>query len=289
MKMPLHIAQKLQQLHTKGQLISGSLMRHVVVDKMLEDGILSKKQLGKTKSQIYLPDTGALNNYLHNHFGIGDLDLYVEKLLEEDLTRAASIQISGDSKLKNIRTFTGFPVNVYEPIQCSMHGKTFVLLPQQGCFTFVRDYGSFVPDPAATIVGIENAENFSNIEKQAYLFKGIRPMFVSRFPQSNDLVKWLKAIPNPYLHFGDLDFEGVNIYLNEFKKHLGERAVFFIPDQTEGLLEKYGNRALYNRQVNRAPDIDGLPEKGIQTLLELIHRHKKVLEQEVFIEGIQVP
>ena len=46
-------------------------------------------------------------------------------------------------------------------------------------------------------------------------------LFVCRYPQSNDLIKWLQSIPNRYLHFGDLDFAGINIYLNEFKKYLG--------------------------------------------------------------------
>jgi hypothetical protein len=72
MKMPLHIAQKLQQLVVPGQLIAGSLMQHKVVEQLLEDGILLKKQLSKTKSQIYLPDSIVLKDYLHNHFGIAD-------------------------------------------------------------------------------------------------------------------------------------------------------------------------------------------------------------------------
>jgi len=286
MKMPLHIAQKLQQLQQAGQLISGSLMRHAVVDKMLDDGILLKKQLSKTKSQVYLANAGALQDYLHNHFGIGDLDLFVKKLLADDLTRAASVQISGDSKLRNIRTFSGFPVNVYEPVQCRMQGQSFMLQPLPGCFTFIQDYNNFIPDPAITIVGVENAENFSHIEKQAYLFKDIQPLFVSRYPQSNDLVKWLKAIPNPYLHFGDLDFEGINIYLHEYKSQLGERGVFFIPEQTEEFLLKFGNRALFNKQLSSAADKTTIAEKPLRELVELLHLHKKVLEQEVFIERI---
>jgi hypothetical protein len=162
-------------------------------------------------------------------------------------------------------------------------GKSFVLQALPGSFTFIQDYINFIPDPDATIVGIENSENFSNIKKQAYLFKDLKPLFVSRYPQSNDLVKWLQAIPNRYLHFGDLDFEGINIYLNEFKKHLGDRAEFFIPSQTEAFLVKYGNRALYNKQLSRAPGMAGITEKGLIELLQLIHRHKKVLEQEIFI------
>ncbi len=284
MKLPLHIAQKLQQLLQPGQLISASLMQHSVVNKMLDDGVLFKKQLSKTRSQVYLPDATVLHAYLHNHFGIGNLDLYIEKQLNEELTRSGSVLISGDSKLKNIRTFSGFLANVYEPVPCLMLGKPFMLNPLPGSFTFIHDYKNFTPDPSITIVGIENAENFRKIKQQQYLFKDIQPLFVSRYPQSNDLVKWLQAIPNPYLHFGDLDFEGINIYLHEFKKHLGNRANFFLPSQTEAYLVKYGNRALYNKQLYRAGNISTTTEKSIQLLLALIHRHKKVLEQEIFIQ-----
>lgn len=283
MKLPLHIAQKLQQLIKPGQLVPGSSMQHRVVEKMLEDGILQKKQLSKTRAQIYLSNAGVLKDYLHNHFGIGDINLYIEKQAGEVLTRAGAVEISGNSKLKSIRTFSGFLANSYEPVQCRMQGKSFVLDPLPGSFTFIHDYTTFLPDPSVTIVGIENAENFSNIAKQAYLFKDIQPLFVSRYPQSNDLVKWLQTIPNPYLHFGDLDFEGINIYLNEFKKHLGVRSCFFIPPQTEEYLSKYGNRALYNKQLSRAADISIISEKSILQLLQLIHQHKKVLEQEIFI------
>ncbi|MEO7768553.1 MAG: hypothetical protein ABIS01_14080 [Ferruginibacter sp.] len=283
MKLPLHIAQKLQQLIQPGTLIPGSLMLHNVVGKMLEDGILQRKQLSKSKSQIYLPNATALNDYLHNQFGIGDIDLYVEKQSGEEQSRAFAVQISGNSKLNTVRTFSGFLANVYEPLPCTMRGSAFMLHPLQGSFTFIHDYKNFLPHPSVTIVGIENAENFTQIAKQQYLFKNIRPLFVSRYPQSNDLVKWLRAIPNPYLHFGDLDFEGINIYRNEFKKYLGERSSFFIPPQTGEYLVKFGNRALYNKQLSRAGAISSITETGILQLMEWIYQHKKVLEQEIFI------
>lgn len=286
MKLPLHIALKLQQLLQPEQMISGSLLKQKVVDRMLEDGVLFKKQLSKTRSLIYLSHPAALKDYLHNQFGINSLDLYIEKQLGDTFTRAGAVHISGDSKLKKIRTFSGFLINSYGPLQCTLQDKPVIIEPLPGSFTFIRDYKTFIPDPALTIVGIENAENFAHIDRQAYLFKNIHPLFVSRYPQSNDLVNWLKSIPNKYLHFGDVDFEGINIYLNEFKKHLGARAEFFIPENTAAYLLKYGNRALYNKQLSRAADISTIGEKALIQLLQLIHQHKKVLEQEIFIGSI---
>lgn len=288
-KLPLHIAQKLQLLLQPGQLIPASMMQHPVVNKMLEDGMLKRKQLGKTRSQIYLADALLLANYLHNHFGISDLESYINMQTDGALTRATAVEISGDSKLKSIRSFHGFLADVYAPVSCMMQGEPFEIQPLPGSFTFIRDYANFIPDPSITIVGIENAENFSQVAKQAYLFPGIKPLFVSRYPQSNDLVKWLQLIPNRYLHFGDLDFEGINIYQYEFKKWLGERASFFIPPNLEDYLLKYGNRNLYNKQLSRAMPLTDAAEEGIRNLLQLLYRHKKVLEQEIFVREASYP
>jgi hypothetical protein len=93
------------------------------------------------------------------------------------------------------------------------------------------------------------------------------------------------GIPNKFLHFGDYDFEGVNIYLNEYKKHLKDRASFFIPEHIENILKTNGNRELYNRQLERRPNEKQITEKEIIKLIALIDKYKKGLEQEIFINN----
>lgn len=92
----------------------------------------------------------------------------------------------------------------------------------------------------------------------------------------------MQTIPNPYLHFGDLDFAGIGIYLNEFKKHLGNRATFFIPGNTEELLGRYGNRELYDNQKSNFDERD--IENSLKVLIESIHGYKKGTEQKVLIK-----
>ena len=101
-------------------------------------------KLAETR-QMYLPNIGTFKSYLSNHFGIGDLDYYIEKISSEDLTRATSIAISTDSKLKRIRTFNGFLVHSYEPVM-PYQRQTISANPQSGRFTFIHDYTLFVPD-----------------------------------------------------------------------------------------------------------------------------------------------
>ncbi|WP_153797704.1 hypothetical protein [Foetidibacter luteolus] len=263
--------------------LPASALKHATVQKMLDDAVLQRKQFGKTKAEIFIVNTEALHAYLQNHFGIENIHAYIEKYGDENLTRSDAVAIAGNSKLRSIRTFKGFLVNSYQPVKAMLNGKELFVNPLEGSYTFISNYASFIPDEAVNIVGIENPENFNYIRQQQHLFSHIKPLFVSRYPQSHDLIRWLQGISNPYLHFGDLDFEGIHIYLHEYKKYLAERAEFLVPASTEVLLQKHGNRALYNSQLSHAPSQLTMPEKPLAHLVQLLHQHKKVLEQEVFI------
>ncbi len=283
MKPSLHTAKKLQQLLLPNQTLPYSEMANSFGKKMLQDGILLKKQISNTKAVVYILQKEAVAAYLQSHCGINNLNEYIEALSMDGFTRAKAIEISSNSKLKSIRTFKGFLVNCYEPIKASLEGKEIVLQPADGSFTFISDCENFRIDEDVTIVGVENAENFKYIKRQAYLFNDIKPLFVCRYPQSNDLIKWLSAIPNAYLHFGDLDFSGIGIYMSEYKKTLGARARFFVPQQVEAYLQKYGSKHLYNKQYSFNNTIETATENSIVALLKLFDKYKKVLEQEIFI------
>ena len=132
-------------------------------------------------------------------------------------------------------------------------------------------------------MGVENPENFRYIEKQKRLFQHVKPLFISRYPQEQhaDIIRWLRMITNPYLHFGDFDLAGINIYLNEFKRYIPEKSTFFIPPDIEYLIRTYGNYNRYNRQKLHVDPAD-IQEEGLKELIKMIHRQKKGLDQEIF-------
>ncbi len=281
MKIPISIAKKLQLL-IDGNTLPASGLQNQVIKKMLEDGAVQKQQYSKTKALLFVADKQKFAIYLHNHFGIRGIQEYITKQTsEETLTRADAVTIAGDSKLQRIRSFKGFLVTSYNTVEATINDQPFTIYPQSGSYTFIHDYESFLLPESITIVGIENPENFRFIEQQRYLFTSKNPLFVSRYPQSNDLIKWLEAIPNHYLHFGDLDFAGINIYLNEYKKHLSNKATFFIPPNAEELLQQFGNRSLYDKQYHL--QLNRIEEKAMNDLVQLLHKYRKVLEQEIFI------
>jgi hypothetical protein len=281
MKIPLHIAEKLNQL-LHGEHLPASSAKHRAVDEMVSERVIECR--GRIQKTLSVFDKNALLLYLHNKYSIHDLNQYISSLHKEDISRGEAAKISGNTKLKKIRTFKGFITNCYRPIQATIKGKSIVIDPPEGSFFFIYDFESFTVPHDVTIVGIENPENFRYIEKQKNLFEKMNPLFVSRYPQSQskDMIKWLQSIPNRYLHFGDADFAGIGIYLHEYKRYLGNKALFFVPEDIEQLIENYGNKQLYNRQKINF-DLEMVAEEKLLYLIQLIHTHKKGLEQEVLI------
>lgn len=282
MKVPILLAKQLIQL-SKGEVIPSYKMKHNLIDELVSEGIIESN--GRIQKALRVIDPNSLFQFLQNKYGINDLENYVKIIQKENLKRSELVQVSSDSKLKQVRTFKGFLINSYFPIQGILNNKPISLNFTDGIFKFIYDFENFVPEQDLTIVGIENSENFRFIQKQRDLFKDIDPLFVSRYPQnqSKDLIKWLQSIPNSYIHFGDFDFAGIGIYLNEFKIKLGSKATFFVPENIENLINEYGNKNRYTSQ-NTNLELSRIDEQKLLMLISLIHKYRKGLDQEIFIQ-----
>lgn len=233
----------------KGEQVAGSKMSSQLTDELMAEGLLSVVARGSRKS-YRARDTEALRRYL-----IDKDESY--RMLEIDVSdsRASMARDTGNSKLAVVRSCPGFPINCYEPIACRLNGSPWVVNPQEGSFLYVADWKTFVIPEDVIVVGIENMENFRKIRQQRALFSselGLhRLLFVSRYPQSTDLRSWLCSIPNHYIHFGDFDLAGINIFLTEFHAHLGERSSFLIPKDIEQRLANNGTGQRYNAQYQK--------------------------------------
>lgn len=281
-KIPLHIAEKLLKLQ-QGETLPASSAKHPIMEDFFAENIIQKS--GRVQKKLFIANTDSFIKYLQNKFGINNLQQYIEGLSDGNLSRSKSVEISGNSKLGSVRTFKGFLVNCYDPIRAKINGDEIIINPTIGTFQFIYDFETFEIPSDITIIGIENSENFRYIEKQKDLFCNIKALFVSRYPQnkSGDLRNWLQSIPNSYLHFGDFDFAGIAIYLNEYKKYLDDRANFYMPENIEQLIRKYGNKKLYDTQKTNF-DRESITEQNLLTLISEIHKYKKGLEQEILIE-----
>ena len=204
------------------------------------------------------------------------------------VSRSELVRNFGDSKLVSIRTCPGFPVNVYEPLDIEL-GPTgtaskICLEPLPGAFTFVADWQNFHIGNDVVVVGVENMENFRFVSQQRYLFEnlGVPILFTSRYPQSGDFVRWLKSIPNRYIHFGDFDLAGIHIYQSEFRKYLEpSRCEFFIPKNIEELIRN-GSQDRYFNQIERFRDLCS-DDPRLEYLIGLIHKYHRGYDQEGLI------
>ena len=263
-----------------GEQVAGSKLSCKLLDELMAEGLLLVATRGSRKT-YRARDTEALKRYL-----IDKDESY--RILEATVTdsRASLAVETGNSKLLNVRSCPGFPVNSYEPITCLLRGNVFVVNPPDGSFVFIDDWKHFSVPEDIVVVGIENMENFRMIRQQRKMFEsllGVKSLlFVSRYPQSTDLRNWLKSISNRYVHFGDFDMAGISIYLTEFQKYLGDRASFLIPSDLEQRLSQ-GSYVRYNAQYGKFHTLH-CSDKNIQSLLELINKYCRCYDQEGYIQ-----
>ncbi len=283
MKKTAALIEKLIRLDD-GDTLPASSLKGDWFEQMLADDILVAVTHGSRKS-LRAADTSSFRNYLASQYNIHNLEKTLELLSDGGVDRASQVEVTGDSKFLSHRTFTGFLVNSYQPIDAVLNGKQMTILPPDGTFMFIADYQHFCIPGDVVVIGVENAENFRHVARQKSLFKEYgKVLFVSRYPQhqSKDLLQWLLSIPNRYVHFGDLDLAGVAIYQNEFYRHLGERASLLIPEDYEERITK-GNFDLYNSQLPQYGHMN-IEDERVSKLLSCIHRFHRGYEQEGYIE-----
>lgn len=270
-----------------GETVAGSKLSKGLLTELMNEGLLQITTHGSRKS-YRARDIEALKRYL-----IDKDENYRILEVEECGSRSSMAADTGNSKLVMVRSCPGFPINCYEPIECSLDDKRFVVNPQEGSFVFVTDWEIFTIPDDVIVIGIENMENFRMIRQQRHFFEeylhrhGLpqKTLFVSRYPQSSDLRKWLTSISNKYLHFGDFDLAGIHIFLSEFQKYLGEeRTYYLIPDDISSRL-KHGSTKRYDEQHLRLNEINTDVEE-LQQLIDLINRERKGYDQEGYINPI---
>ena len=272
------ISTSIQALIT-GEQVAGSKLSSKLLDELMAEGLLLVTTRGSRKS-YRARDVEALKRFL-----VDKDESYRMLDAHSSDSRASIAAETGNSKLATVRSCPGFPVNSYEPITCSLRGHVFVVNPPDGSFVFIDDWKHFSIPKDVVVVGIENMENFRMIRQQRTLFESIlgdnKLLFVSRYPQSTDLRKWLQTIPNKYVHFGDFDLAGIHIFLTEFHRYLDDRSTFLIPFDIEQRLAK-GSQDRYNNQYSKYHTLHS-DAPYLQSLIDLINKYHRGYDQEGYI------
>ena len=272
-----------------GESLPSSGLKGEWVEDLIRDGIMVSSSRGSKRSLKAVDGESFAKAIARVDERFADLESFRDMLMggnsSGEALRASQASDSGNSKLKMRRSFPGFLVNSYETIEAHLNGRSCVILPEEGSSMFVSDWERFVIPSDVIVVGIENPENFRFIRQQRHLFEsclpGKRLLFVSRYPQSTDLRKWLMGISNPYVHFGDFDLAGIKIFLSEFHRYLPERSSYLIPSDIEERLKNGSTERFQgNYYENRHLSSDILE---LQALIDLIMKYHKGYDQEGYI------
>lgn len=267
-----------------GETVPHSRLRGGAADQLLAEGLITVKANGSRRSCSAI-NPAALRKYLQARH---------PEVFATDTSRAEQARETGDSKLVAVRSCPGFPVNVFSPVNCRLQGRDFVIEPSPGSFVFIADWQRFeIPDDAI-VVGVENMENFRLISRQkefierclaqsgAVVPEAMPPVvFVSRYPQSTDLRRWLLGVPNRYFHFGDFDLAGIHIFQTEIQQWIGHRAAYLIPADIDDRIAN-GSTRRYNDQYARFRHIASA-DPTLQRLIDTINRHGRAYDQEGYI------
>jgi hypothetical protein len=289
MKITQPFAEKLLKLKNGERLPMSDFRDNArkVIECLLTDRVLRGD--GKSQRQISCANGMELERYLQNKEMIGanaTLEQFIAFFNQAEAGRSDAFEATGDDKYnKNIKVLGGFLLNAYDELYGYLHENKMLLKPIGGSYIFIQDYLNFSLDTDITVVLVENAENLKRILEVKYLFAGLKPIFISRYQNSNIIAEWLSSIPNPYLHFGDFDLKGLHIYITEFRNKINDlpRCQFFIPENIQELIKKHGSSKLFDKQRDSMKNIDFTLYPEIKALAAIIQSEKKGLPQEYFI------
>lgn len=280
MSLTLKQIRNLQAL-LKGETLAWSAINKELLQLLIDEQLVTIKT-HRSRKTIYTHDADNLQSFLEQYFEeLRGFD-WSEDEFSVASSRAELAADSGNSKSVMLRSCPGFMVNSFEPIPAKIEDKEIIIAPDEGTMLFVADWEYFDIPENVLVIGVENMENFRRIREQRHLFPNNQPLlFVSRYPQSTDLRKWLLKIPNQYIHFGDFDLAGMNIYETEFYNHIGSRASFFVPNDIEMRLQN-GSAERYNTQYKRFKNFTPA-DKRLQPLFNMINNYHRCYDQEGYI------
>ena len=268
---------KIQRL-LDGEEIGFSSLSGPVFRELINREYIVLDKTGRKKMVASVKDPVYLKKILRQEWQINDIEEYLEFLSKEEKDRTDVQNMLGGTKEEKTSTFQGFLVNSLENVSYTLNGQKGTLPLINGSYLFVSDYETFNIDDDIIIMYVENFTSFRQIERYIYLFEPGRYLFVSRLLSSNAFKEWLKGIPNRYIHFGDFDLAGIDIYLH-FYDEIGNRASFLVPDDIEERISGLGNSTLYYSQEDKCKNME-VTDKRVRPLVDMIKKYRMGYEQE---------
>ena len=237
--------------------------------------------------QVYLNDESALLGVIRaNGYkveSITDLDYFI-KQGEEPISRDEIADYYSDTKRKESKSFNGLMVNVIDKLEIIFNNKKQYIYPMEGMGLFLHYSSKLEVADDVIIIGVENPQVVWKISNYKHLFtENKKYLFIclSEY-KTNYQYQWLESFEGEYIHFGDFDLAGANIYLNTIipKLKKARKHSFLIPENIYEIMKKRNYKKDYQNQLNYR-NIESKDDLILQKLISFIKKYKITLEQEM--------
>jgi len=272
----------IKELFAKRTLRRGkNFMARAIIKKLKNNGSLKIERLSAQRYKIDLVHEENIFRFFRNYgykiSSIEDIDTYIENVLDAHPSRDTLQKFTGSTKTKTSKSLKGLYLSSLTNLDIKINNQTVNIVPTNGLGYFCFHTQKIEVSKETIIVGVENYQVIWFAKKFKIFFDREPMLFVVR---NETMREWISDLENEYIHFGDYDLAGINIYLNEIVPRLKKckKYSMFIPENIEALIQKYGNNKLFEDQKCYKNLI--VKDKKIATLKAIIMRHKRGLEQE---------
>lgn len=258
--------------------------------KLLEEFIgCNCVYLSEKPALIYLHDAEALFGIIksngYNVNCIEDLDYFIEEEKEPKSRDEIADNYSHTKRVES-KSFNGLMISVFDKLEVNFNEKKQFFYPLEGSGLFLHYTSKLQLDDDVIVVGVENPQVVWNIDKYKHLFnKEKRYLFlcISEYKTTYQYA-WLESFSGEYIHFGDFDLAGINIYLYTIVPKLKKckSHSYLIPDDIYEKIKKRNYQKDYSNQT-RYLNIESKFEPKLQELISFIKDTKLTFEQEMLI------
>jgi len=235
---------------------------------------------------IYLNDAEALFGIVksngYNVNCIEDLDYFIEEKNEPKSRDEIADNYSHTKRVES-KSFNGLMISVFDKLEINYNDKKQYFYALDGSGLFLHYTSKLQLDDDVIVVGVENPQVLWYINNYKHLFENDKKylfLCISEYKTTYQY-KWLESFSGEYIHFGDFDLAGINIYLNTIVPKLkkAKSHSFLIPDNIYEIIKKKNYMLDYSNQTKYL-NITSKEDKNLQKLIEFIKSHKITIEQE---------
>ena len=262
------------------KITEGKFKNKDIVEGLKRNGSVEASRRGTIKYINLLREENIflfLKNYDYNIDSIEKINSYIEDVVDKKASRDVIQYYLNGTKVKDSKSLRGLYVSSLQALDIKLDNTTMSILPQNGVGYFLFYTQTIELFEDTIIVGVENYQVVWFAKQYKEFFSNHNILFVVITPY---MLEWIATIKNEYIHFGDCDLAGINIYLNTIVPRLkmSKKYSMFIPKDIEYLIDKHGSSDLYKNQMqfkNLQTD-----DKEVTKLIKIINRFKKGFEQE---------